>query len=150
MLFAATAVIIAGTFVTGSGPHTGSEASGEPIPRLGFDIREISRIHSILGWVLVVLIVVGMWQVRKVSNAPADKKPWSDIDQKWFGRIGGLALLQGAIGYLQYGIGVPVGLVAIHIAGSVVLWTAITWYAMVASDPIKPAIAAEREPKLVE
>lgn len=135
MLFSATAVIVAGTFVTGSGPHTGSEASGEPIPRLGFDIREISRIHSILGWVLVVLIVAGMWQARKVQRVSETRQAWSSIDQDWFGRIGGLALLQGAIGYLQYGIGVPVGLVALHIAGSVLLWTAISWYAMVASDP---------------
>ncbi len=150
MLVASTAVIIAGTFVTGSGPHTGSEPSGEPIPRLGFDIREISRIHSILGWVLVAVIVTGMWQVRKVGDAPATAQPWSDLDQKWFGRIGGLALAQGAIGYLQYGIGVPVGLVALHIAGSVLLWTTITWYAMVTTDPIVSELVSNREPELVE
>ena len=149
MMFSATGVIIAGTFVTGSGPHTGSEASGEPIPRLGFDIREISRIHSILGWVLVVLIVVGMWQARRVKKS-SDQDSWSELDQLWFGRIGGLALLQGAIGYLQYAIGVPVGLVALHIAGSVVLWTAVTWYAMVAGDPISSAVSVAREPELIE
>lgn len=145
MFGAATAVIVAGTFVTGSGPHTGSEASGEPIPRLGFDIREISRIHSILGIVLVGLIVFGMWQARK----PDARTTWTQVDQKWFGRIGGLALLQGAIGYLQYGIGVPVGLVAIHIAGSVLLWTTITWYAMVAADPLIDDVRVERQPQLV-
>lgn len=131
MLLAATLVIVVGTLVTGSGPHTGSESSGDPIPRLGFDIREITRAHSLLGWVLVSLIAYGMWQTSK-SGTPG----WGAIDQKWFGRIGSLALLQGAIGYLQYEVGVPVELVALHITGAVLLWTAISWYAMVASDPI--------------
>ena len=127
LLASATSVIVAGTFVTASGPHTGSESSGEPIPRLGFDIREISRVHSVLGWVLVALIVAGMLRARKL--------PDSATDRVWLLRIGMLALAQGGIGYLQYSIGVPVGLVALHIAGSVLLWTAISWYAMVAGDP---------------
>ena len=145
MFGAATAVIVVGTFVTGSGPHTGSEASGEPIPRLGFDIREISRIHSLLGWVLVVLIVIGMWKARS-ANA---QHQWSVLDQMWFGRIGTLALIQGGIGYLQYAIGVPVGLVALHIAGSVLLWTAVTWYAMVAADPLTDSDQSTRTSELV-
>ena len=142
MFLAATAVIIAGTFVTGSGPHTGSEASGEPIPRLGFDITEITRVHSVLGWVLVALIVYGMWQTRKPNNE------WGSTDQMWLGRIGTVALLQGALGYLQFSIGVPVGLVALHITGAVLLWTLISWYAMVASDPVVE-LASDRQPTLV-
>ncbi len=145
LFLSATAVIVVGTFVTGSGPHTGSEASGEPIPRLGFDIREISRIHSILGWVLVVLIVVGMWKARSATG----NSSWSMLDQVWFGRIGTLALIQGAIGYIQYGIGVPVGLVAVHIAGSVLLWTAVTWYAMVAADPLADGVTTSPTSELV-
>ena len=145
MFVSATTVIVAGTFVTGSGPHTGSEASGEPIARLGFDIREISRIHSILGWVLVVLIAVGMWRARSADTT----EQTSLLDQTWFGRIGALALLQGAIGYLQYGIGVPVGLVALHIAGSVLLWTAICWYALVAADPLIEGVHLDRATELV-
>lgn len=142
MFLSATTVIVVGTFVTGSGPHTGSESSGEPIPRLGFDIREITRIHSLLGWVLVALIAYGMWQTRKPASG------WFAIDQTWLGRIGTIALVQGAIGYLQYDIGVPVGLVALHITGAVVLWTTICWYALVASDPI-PEPATERQASLV-
>lgn len=142
MLLAATAVIVVGTFVTGSGPHTGSESSGEPIPRLGFDIREITRVHSVLGWVLVALIAYGMWQTRKPTSE------WAAIDQTWLGRIGTIALVQGGIGYLQYEIGVPVGLVALHITGAVLLWTAISWYAMVVSDPIITP-APDRQSSLV-
>lgn len=146
MFFAASVVIFVGTLVTGSGPHTGSEPTGEPIMRLGFDIREITRAHSLLGWVLVITIVAGMVQSGRATTS---SRAWSRIDRTWLGRIGGLAIFQGAIGYLQYNIGVPVGLVAIHIAGSVLLWTAISWYAMVASDPLVEDEQVTPKPELV-
>ncbi len=128
---AASVVIVVGTLVTGSGPHTGSESSGEPIPRLGFNISEITRIHSLLGWLLVALIVTGLIRSHRAPSA----MPWTDVDQRSFQRIGILALIQGGIGYIQYATGVPVALVALHIVGSVLLWTAIAWYAMEATHP---------------
>ncbi len=124
LVVVATNVIVVGTLVTGSGPHTGSESDGEPIPRLGFDIREITRVHSLLAWLLVAVILYGVVRYRTPSDAT------EEAQRRWFLRIGGLAVAQGAIGYLQFGLGVPVELVAIHIAGSVVLWTAISWYAI--------------------
>ena len=136
MLLSATAVIVVGTLVTGSGPHTGSESSGEPIPRLGFDIVDISRTHSLLGWLLVALVVWGLIQHRPQDN----EVPWSAHDRSWFYRIGALSIIQGGIGYLQYATGVPVGLVALHIVGAVVLWTVVAWYAI---DTIYPGIPDE-------
>lgn len=127
----ATVVIVLGTLVTGSGPHTGSEASGEPIARLGFDIFEITRIHSIAAWILVLSIVVGLWRSRPAATTSA----MSTLAYNWFMRIGVLAVAQGAVGYIQFAIGVPVELVALHIAGSVLLWTAASWYALVTTFP---------------
>lgn len=136
MVASATAVVFVGTLVTGSGPHTGSETSGEPVPRLGFDISEITRAHSLLGWVLVATIVVGLLRSRKATH------PWAALDLRWMTRIGALAVLQGAVGYLQFATGVPVGLVAVHIALAVLLWTAICWYALTAIYPLgEPAPA---------
>ena len=131
VLAAATVVIFVGTLVTGSGPHTGSEASGEPIPRLGFDIWEITRAHSVLAWILVATIVAGLWRAR-----PAEQRsPTSMLAYRWFMRIGALAVLQGGIGYLQFFTGVPRWLVGLHIAGSVLLWTAASWYALATTFP---------------
>lgn len=124
----ATVVIFVGTLVTGSGPHTGSESDGEPIPRLGFDIREITRVHGVLAWILIVAILYGLYRHRAPHTSLEAEH------RKWFTLIGGLAVAQGAIGYLQYALGVPVGLVAVHITGSVLLWTAISWYALWCSD----------------
>lgn len=148
LLLSATSVIVAGTLVTGSGPHTGSEKSGDPIARLGFDIREISRIHSILGWVLVMIIVYGLATNRPSSHeSSASDSTVQATDLTWFTRIATLALLQGAIGYLQYATGVPVVLVGVHIAGSVVLWTAVAWYFMVTSHPDLSDKDAHQEPE---
>ena len=137
---AATVVIVVGTLVTGSGPHTGSEASGEPIPRLGFDIFEITRAHSVLAWVLVAAILAGLWRNRPSQ----DSSPTTAAAYGWFMRIGALALLQGAIGYLQFFTGVPRELVALHIAGSVLLWTAASWYALRTTfPPVEERVPAE-------
>ena len=131
VLAAATVLIFVGTLVTGSGPHTGSEASGEPIPRLGFDIWEITRAHSVLAWVLVLAIVAGLWRARP----SAENSATTLLAYKWFMRIGALAVLQGGIGYLQFFTGVPRWLVGLHIAGSVLLWTAASWYALATTFP---------------
>jgi cytochrome c oxidase assembly protein subunit 15 len=113
-----TVVIVLGTLVTGSGPHTGSDELGEPIARLGFDIREITRIHSVTVWVLGALLAIGLWMTR-------------DLDSPHRNRlliIIGLGASQGAIGYLQYFTGVPALLVGLHIAGSVLFFTAMAYY----------------------
>lgn len=113
-------IIVLGTFVTGSGPHTGSDESGEPIARLGFDIREITRIHSTTVWLLGLTLAFGLWIARNQG----------DIARNRLLLLIGLGASQGAIGYLQYFTGVPELLVGFHIAGSVVLFTAMTFYAM--------------------
>jgi len=41
------------------------------------------------------------------------------------GTMGFVALLQGAIGYLQYFTGVPVVLVGFHIAGATAFWLSV-------------------------
>jgi len=132
----ATIVIVMGTLVTGSGPHTGSEASGEPVPRLGFDIWEITRAHSVAAWVLVLAIVVGLWRSRPGTQRSASTL----VAFTWFQRLGILAVIQGGIGYIQFATGVPVELVAVHIAGSVLLWTAASWYALVTTYPVADSI----------
>ena len=112
-------IIVVGTLVTGSGPHTGSDESGQPVGRLGFDIREITRAHSSLIWVLAALLAWGVWTAREGGSFHRDRLT----------RLIALGALQGAIGYLQYFTGVPVLLVAFHIAGSVVLFTDAVYYA---------------------
>ena len=112
-------IVVLGTLVTGSGPHTGSEKTGEPIARLGFDIREVTRVHSSLVWLLAAVLAWGLWTAREGSS----------FHRVRLIRLVGLGAAQGAIGYLQYFTGVPVILVAFHVAGAVLLFTDAVYYA---------------------
>ena len=80
---------------------------------------------------LVAAILAGLWRNRPSQ----DSSPTTAAAYGWFMRIGALALLQGAIGYIQFFTGVPRELVALHIAGSVLLWTAASWYALRTTIP---------------
>ena len=103
--------IIAGTFVTGTGPHAGDEKA----VRLGFDLRTITRVHSVF-----VLLCVGLtlFLFLRIKNRP----------NEWI-RLGrpleiflGAAIAQGALGYLQYFSGVPTQMVALHVALAIAVW----------------------------
>jgi heme a synthase len=103
----AALVLTVGTLVTGSGPHSGD---AEDPNRFGFDIPLVTRFHSGLVW-LFVLLVIAMVVTLARSAGPVDARRWS------------LALLvvtlgQGVIGYLQYALGVPAWLVAVHMLGA--------------------------------
>jgi len=104
--------IVTGTVVTGTGPHAGDESS----PRFDFSISHVARIHG--GSVLVtVALAVVLGLLLRRDGASRDM-------QNAFEAFLFLAVLQGGVGYLQYFTGVPVLLVAIHIALSVAVWLA--------------------------
>lgn len=103
-----TAITI-GTLVTGSGPHAGDIDA----PRLNFAITTITRIHSASVWLLMIVTIYFL--LRKNLNFET---------KRWLQLFIALAIGQGALGYIQYFLGVPEGLVALHLLGSVLVWIA--------------------------
>ena len=103
--------IIAGTFVTGTGPHAGDEKA----VRLGFDLRTITRVHSVF-----VLLCVGLtlYLFLRIKNRPNE---WSRLGRPLEIFLGA-AIAQGALGYLQYFSGVPTQMVALHVALAIAVW----------------------------
>ncbi len=130
MTLATAAVIVVGTLVTASGPHTGSlEAGGhgdfEPVERLPFDPREITRIHSLFVYLLLAVVIGTAIHVAR-HGTPGDVR-----------RIRGILLTvvtQGAVGYLQYFTGLPIAVVAFHIFGVVVVWVQVVWFHLYCAD----------------
>ncbi len=112
--FAATAVLVSGTVVTGSGPHTGS--LDEPIDRLPYAIPDVARLHSGLVWMLVIGTIALALRLR-TGTAGATDAARTHVHVAL-----GVMTVQGSIGYVQYALDVPEGLVAIHVAGAVALW----------------------------
>ncbi len=87
-----------GTIVTGSGPHAGDATA----PRTGFDGILVTQLHAAAVTVTVVLAVVCLVQIR--SRAAV--------------LLLVVLLAQAAVGITQYYLGVPIGLVLLHLLGA--------------------------------
>ena len=108
-------VLVLGTVVTGSGPHSGD---AEAPARLGLDPRAMSWLHSdsVLLWfgVLLALLVA-----LRLTDAPAP----AHRAALW---VLGVGVLQGVIGYVQYLTGLPVVAVMLHMLGASLLVVVVT------------------------
>ena len=105
------AVVVLGTVVTGSGPHSG-DADTEA--RFGLDPRTISWLHADV--VLLFLgLTVGMLVALRVTDGPRQARSLA-----WALLL--VSIAQGAIGYSQYFAGLPWALVAVHMLGATVVW----------------------------
>lgn len=105
----AALVIALGTIVTAVGPHAGDR----DVPRLDLKIQEITRIHSISVYVLILFSVA--YYMRKEISA---------LTKRRLRIFFGISLAQGVLGYIQYFLGVPELLVGLHILGSTLVWIA--------------------------
>jgi cytochrome c oxidase assembly protein subunit 15 len=114
LLGAAAVAITTGTVVTATGPHAGDENA----ERLGFELRDVARVHSTSVIICVALLAWLMWRSARMQGRDV-----ASLRQA-LGTFAFVAVLQGAIGYAQYFTGVPVLLVGLHIAGATAFWLA--------------------------
>ena len=128
LLVLAAAVLVSGTIVTGTGPHGGDERAD----RLGFDVSDVTRIHSLLVWAFVgLLAVVAVLVARTEGPGPRLVA---------VRRLLTLAVLQGGLGYTQYFAGVPPLLVGFHLLGATLVWAATVEVGLLVLE--RPAIGA--------
>jgi cytochrome c oxidase assembly protein subunit 15 len=119
---AATVVALAaGTIVTGTGPHAGDDRAA----RLNLDLIWTIRVHSAAVWTLLVLVLLTIRSVFRAQDPQlrvAMRAPMT--------MLLAVLLAQGALGYVQYFMGVPAVLVAFHVAGSIAVWLAVLRFAL--------------------
>ena len=108
-------VLILGTVVTGSGPHSGDAAT----PRFGFDPRTISWLHADTVMLFAGLVVAVLLAVHLTASDPRPRKVWHAVL--------GVTVLQGLIGYAQYLTGLPEALVLVHMLGASLLTVSLTY-----------------------
>jgi cytochrome c oxidase assembly protein subunit 15 len=104
------AILVTGTFVTGAGPHAGDKSIEAPVPRLQVEIVTLVTLHATLLIVYLVLLLGLGFALRKV------RAPRTVIKRLMVLLI--LVAAQALIGRVQYAIGVPAALVALHVAGA--------------------------------
>ncbi len=119
------AAIVAGTVVTGSGPHGGDE----DVRRFGFDIESVARVHGVIVMVLLAVTLVLLDQAVRRRRAPAVVGHALELFLL-------AAVAQAAIGYVQYFSGVPPLLVGGHVLGAVLVWVAALRLDLVTRAPV--------------
>lgn len=106
-------LLIAGTVVTGTGPHGGDAMA----PRWDLDLEIITPVHSGLAWLtLVAAAVAAVLAFRTGAARPVRVASVALV---------GLVIMQGVIGYTQYALALPESLVVLHVLGSALTWIAI-------------------------
>ncbi|YAL81897.1 COX15/CtaA family protein [Dermacoccaceae bacterium W4C1] len=111
----AAIVLMLGTVVTGSGPHSGDADT----PRFGFDVRTVSWMHADAVMLFCGLVIAMLIAVHVIDTPTRTRRAWRMVLY--------VTLAQGGIGYLQYFTGVPWVLVLFHMLGAALLVTAVTW-----------------------
>ena len=97
-------IVIFGVLTTGAGPHSGSTIS----TRNNLDNIWITRLHAAPVWLLVIATISALVIARKKAQT-AMVAPLIVLLI--------VEIAQGIIGYVQYALGVPELLVALHMVG---------------------------------
>ena len=142
-----SALVLAGTMVSGSGPHAG----GPNAIRVPIAFRDMAELHADIALFLIGLTLATLFALH-VGKAPAAVQ-----------RRGRLVLevlfLQGAIGYSQYFLHDNALLVEFHLAGATTAWTAIVLFylglhrrlpAVVAIETASPDLRPSSSPFVVD
>ena len=108
-------ILMLGTVVTGSGPHSGDAAT----PRFGFDPRTIAWLHADTVMLFVGLVVAVLLAVHLTSSDARPRRVWRAVLY--------VTLLQGLVGYTQYLTGLPEVLVIVHMLGASLLVVSLTY-----------------------
>lgn len=105
-------VMVAGTVVTGSGPHAGDADS----VRYPFALETVAKVHSGLVWVTMAIIIALVVALRRTRpEGPAFTRLL---------QLSCVVVAQAAIGLVQYFTGVPAALVSLHVLAACLLWVA--------------------------
>ncbi len=111
-LVAATAgLVLAGTLVTGSGPHAGDSSD---VPRMGFDWTTVTIVHGLLAALVLVLAATLAFRLRTEEGG-----------RLALGRVGIFLLVllaQLGLGTVQSLIGLPELLVIAHVVFAALVW----------------------------
>jgi len=116
LLVVGGALMVLGILTTGSGPHGGDD---EHAYRYELDPVLAAKAHAWAVWLFVALLAAVLVLLRREGAPRRTRRTW------W--ALLAVTLAQGLIGYVQYFTGLPEILVGVHMLGTGVLATALTW-----------------------
>lgn len=118
-----TGALIAGTMVTGAGPHAGDKSADKPVKRLDEPIVDLVHFHADFVIAYVSILVALAFALLALGTA-------QQVRRRLYVVLA-VAVAQGMIGLIQYWTDVPAVLVVFHVAGAAacVGTTAALWAA---------------------
>jgi heme a synthase len=126
------ALLVAGTLVTSAGPHAGDAST----PRLtAFSVADLAMAHAHLLFAFLGLLV-GLGFLLHAVGAPRPVVVRFRV-------LVVVTLAQGALGGVQYALGVPDVLVAFHVLGAMLTTAATAWLWAATTTPAVTDRAAE-------
>jgi heme a synthase len=131
-------VLLIGTVVTGSGPHSGDPAAG----RTGFDPELVSQLHADVVFLLLGLTVALLVALYATDSPGRIRRAARDLLI--------VQVVQGVVGYVQYFTGLPIVPVLLHMLGAalITVFTArLVWSVRGPASELpvdSPAVAATR------
>lgn len=109
-------LMILGTIVTGSGPHSGDSTKPSRFP---FNPAEIAWLHADVVWLLCGLIFgLAIALLMTKAHKPAITALWALV---------AITVGQGGIGYTQYFTGLPPLMVGLHMLGAALFSAIVAW-----------------------
>ncbi|HEX4703990.1 MAG TPA: COX15/CtaA family protein [Pseudonocardiaceae bacterium] len=106
-------VVVAGTLVTGAGPHAGDPRT----PRLDLPVADLAQGHADVVFVFVGLLAAFGFALRITGGF---RRLWL---RYWI--LTGLLVAQAALGITQYWLGVPDVMVIFHVLGATLVVAAL-------------------------
>jgi cytochrome c oxidase assembly protein subunit 15 len=102
-------VLVLGTVVTGSGPHSGDPKAS----RTGFDPELVAQLHADVVFLLVGLTAALLFALYAADSPGRVRRAARDLLI--------VELAQGVIGYVQYFTHLPIAVVLLHMLGAVLI-----------------------------
>ncbi|WP_421117848.1 heme A synthase [Aquihabitans daechungensis] len=146
----AVAVLLSGTLVTGSGPHSGKTdapenatraqeiAAAREVKRLPIAVHDAARIH---GVTVMIFLAATIWVLVQVRRHQRDGTRLLATTTSLLTVL----VLQAGIGYAQYFTGVPPLLVLLHIFGACLVWIAVLMVRLHMSAPLESGASPAAE-----
>ncbi len=137
VLVAATClVLVAGTAVTGSGPHAG----GPGAKRIPVAFESMAQLHSDVALFLIGLTLATVFAFHQ-AKAPAAVKRRAQLMLE-------VMAAQGALGYTQYFLHDAAGVIELHLLGATTVFAAVlVFYLGLHRYPAEVAVAAAATPE---
>jgi cytochrome c oxidase assembly protein subunit 15 len=114
-------VMVLGTIVTGSGPHSGD---ADTPARTGFDPRLVSWLHADVVMLFIGLALATLVAIR-VGQSEGTAGEVTRARGAWH-MVLVLTAVQGLLGYVQYFTGLPIVIVGTHMLGAGLLAMTLT------------------------